>query len=347
MKKILYISAIAAIALTACSTDEKGELSREIPLSFSAYSGRSATKAKELVTSANFNGTFGVYGYNNANVTWTNANKAEFMDDAKVDYTPNAKVGSVDQPKYWPKSGERNLLSFIAYYPHSSVANSGVMAPSTPVGYPVFNFTVNPDPSKQVDFMVSDLVKNNWVSKSYNANITVTPSNDRSADKTVPFVFGHKLCRIAIKAAAKSATPKITVKKVVFSGLKNSGTLKNEGGVYAWKDLTGNVSYNVYNDNTGTELATTAVQLGSDANVLLLIPQTLSADTKVQFVYHVEGENGDFTSEPTTLAPAGASVTSWGINQSIVYNFKLGLDEILFSASVTAWATEQNQGFDN
>lgn len=129
MKKIFFLAATAALALSSCSSDENDVLAPEqggdLAVGFDTYLMRSGRSTAITTTASVKTGGFGVFAYDHAQhpvETYTNSYIApNFFNNEKVTY--KAWKDGADERwgyaniKYWPNN-PGNMLSFYAYAPY-------------------------------------------------------------------------------------------------------------------------------------------------------------------------------------------------------------------------------------
>lgn len=199
MKKLFYSAAIAALALTACAKVETIDNTSGTPVGFSAYTGKSVTKAGatgELTTTGLQTTGFGVFAYQttgNYVASGEGAIEPNFMYNQKVTYS--ASTWGYTPVKYWPnqiKNGntdaqstpatatQADKVSFFAYAPYVKVGvDSG---DNTTHGKPVdeLGALITPNPSG-----ILEVTKNNVTG---DPKITYAVTDD--LDNQVDLVWG-------------------------------------------------------------------------------------------------------------------------------------------------------------
>lgn len=132
MKKIFFLAATAALALSSCSSDEElvqsPDLNGDVAVSFDNYLQRSGRGTHITTTASVKNEGFGVFAYDHAQApveTYTNSYIApNFFSNEKVTFKAWQTDPASDQrwgysnTKYWPNN-PGNMLSFYAYAPYS------------------------------------------------------------------------------------------------------------------------------------------------------------------------------------------------------------------------------------
>lgn len=136
MKKIFFLAATAALALSSCSSDEElvqsPDLNGDVAVSFDTYlmrEGRATTLTTNKSIQANAvhdGGGFGVYAYEHGNKLvedYTNQNvDPNFFKNELIWY--QGKEWRYEKVKYWPNN-PGSMLSFYAYAPYIKNISEG------------------------------------------------------------------------------------------------------------------------------------------------------------------------------------------------------------------------------
>lgn len=357
MKKFFLIAAAAAMVLSSCSKNTVSEdTSAGNAIGFGTYSNKATKSSSTLIANGSKltnNTKFGVYGYLTLNTTYAAAatHTPAFMPNQYVTYaTGTPDTYTYDPLRYWPKD-ESTKISFYAYYPYTDASNpTGITLASMPnkdtEGQGSFYYTVNDTPANQVDFMVSDFVKD----QAYSTTNSGTPG-------LVKLTFHHMLTKVGVKVKTTVPTSDPTVVKVtkitLGGKLLNAGTLTPAPTATAsvWSATSGATTYTILDKAAGVTLtngSTEFTDLNPTAGDLLMIPQTLSS-TKGDNLITIEYEytTASFTVKDKAtadLATGTATDLVWGMNNYIVYNLTLDLNSrvIRFTAEVTPWDTEKD-----
>ncbi len=211
MKKILFVAAIAAVALSSCSKVDvvDSNLDNNV-IGFGVYTGTSTkANASDVMTTAGLAGTgFGVFTYydqatqdaDDAGVTGgfdQESSTPDFMYNTKVTGTGTTTddvttyAWSYSPMKYWPNN-TNDVLSFFAYGPHSTNASdaNGISFETVVemVGVPVLTYTIS-DANAMVDFVVAAPVYDVQNTTEYNLT-----------NSTISFEFKHLLTRASFDA---------------------------------------------------------------------------------------------------------------------------------------------------
>lgn len=134
MKKIFFLAATAALALSSCSSDEElvqsPDLNGDVAVSFDNYLQRSGRGTHITTTASVKKEGFGVFAYDHAQApveTYTNSYIApNFFSNEKVTFstTPDPDRWVYANTKYWPNN-PGNMLSFYAYAPYDANIKPG------------------------------------------------------------------------------------------------------------------------------------------------------------------------------------------------------------------------------
>ncbi len=392
MKKYFALAAIAALTLASCAKVDTYKVveNEDAIIAFSNYSPKAITRADadNYATSTTLiaNADFDVYGWSTANGTsFTGSNGTKFFAaSAPAWYTVTYKTdGNSDGSKnaypdgyrYWPSGDTPDYLSFYAYYP----SNAGTI--SAPDGLGAFTFTAEAAAADQVDFMVADVVKDQ-----------VYDATNSGTNGTVALTFKHMLTKVQFKfkkATGLGATTVIELVDAELAGINNAGTLTatytqnaspavNALGTtdYVWSAQSGAAGYEVFvntaNPENGSAIVLTeSASTVADADIFLMVPQTIAAATqKLNVTWNVKvydtaahatanGAEGLLSSTPNSAElsfyddlkvsdtdDTAASAIQWARNSFITYTITIGPKPIWFTASVEGWAAEQNGYFN-
>ncbi|MFI3287077.1 MAG: fimbrillin family protein [Rikenellaceae bacterium] len=207
MKKILFVAAIVAVALSSCSKVDvvDSNLDNNV-IGFGVYTGTSTKAAGEsdvMTTEGLATAGFGVFTYYDlaTQSEGTGATGGFDQDSSTPDFMYNTQVTGTESGesytwsyspmKYWPNN-TNDVLSFFAYGPHSdndSDANGiSFDAVDEMVGVPVLTYTIS-DADAMVDFVVAAPVYD--VQNTTDYNLT---------NSTISFEFKHLLTRASFDA---------------------------------------------------------------------------------------------------------------------------------------------------
>ena len=316
MKKIFMFAAMASVALASCVKNEpvanveQGDL-----ITFNAPVVAPATKGQAAYTLGDFN----VYAYSNPTTGYTGGGSV-YIKDQKVSLTDG--VWSAGK-YYWPKNA---YLNFVAYAPNSALTNGlSVVTEAqtkTDAGNLVLSYTV-PENSQQ------DILYSEWaLDQTAASNVTTSVG---TAYTGVDIAFHHALAQVnfTIKGGPIAINDsRVKIQKVDLVGLNNVGTLTVAYTDDAeWTGLSGNATYNIWN--------TTAVltENGTSAKFILL-PQTLTANTKLVVTYQLPSDDTNgytvYTVDvPLHTAKSGEdTIGAWEMEKNYIYTVIFDVDAI-------------------
>ena len=340
MKRILFFSAVAAIAFSSCSKSEVYENDSELnAISLSSYSAKS-TKSAGLIEANAFKpgDIFDVYAYSSDAQGFANevSSTPDFMKDLDVNVggTSSALTYTYSPVRYWPTDEVNNLLTFFATYP----ANNNNLKPDFSANkLGSYTYTVSTDAAKQYDFMLADPA----IDQTFNK----TNSNVKGL---VKLNFHHMLSQInfSVKLADDlDAATTVTLKSITLNNISAKGVVAIENTDVVSNNWTveGSTAYPVAK-LANTELSTTAVATSGETS-LILLPQALAAGEKTfTVVYELQTVVGDDTYTITnthTFDLKKGDIESWANNGKYTYTITIGLNVIKFTASVADW--EENK----
>ena len=187
----------------------------------------------------------------------------------------NSDSGEYATNYYWPSMGE---MEFFA------VAPSSIALPTTPAKNPTITYTIPNNVAQQQDIMVA-----------HPAMVDCTEEQP-----AVGLQFDHLLAAVQFKAGSIFAT---TINSLTISGVQGGTiTMTYNGTDWDYEASSANVTYPLIFDNGGTPNINTegitegAYITGNDNGMTLLVmPQTLDADAKVNVTY-----TNNITNQPTT-----------------------------------------------
>lgn len=368
MKRFLFMSALASVALASCVNDEAMELnpqaSGDQKISFNApivsgttrvvYGEQPTTDTKKYSTAERFR----VYaqwdkdGHFESWITANNDNQAIYMDDIEVAYDNTVDGWSSDAAGgnvyYWPKTG---VLTFAAYSPSdvSSFTHSYTQA-----GLSVTDFTVAAATANQYDFMYS--TRSVYRTKSDNW-LAAGAGHTAQSFKGVDILFKHALSSIKFKVKAKEtyANTTIRVKQVTILNAYSQGDFAEDytAGTASWTDHALPVNYTV-KTNANNQILTTDAAALAEANDVILLPQAMKhsdAETvKVKVDYSIQNGTGPELTQEATLdlatdnnggyykdSATSADIEAWEMGKRYTYTITIGLEKIYFSPEVTEW----------
>jgi hypothetical protein len=239
MKKI-YLFAVAALALAACSNEsdfQQEAKTVEAPqaIAFDTYTANTTRAGKAgVMTTATLqaaDGGFGVFAYqtNGAYPDGGTGKKPNFMYNEAVKYA--SSVWSYGTLKYWPNNTTQDMLgvvghastttpndyvSFFAYAPYVSNGTGGepgitAMSANSATGDPTISYQIATTPSQSVDLLwavtptdwtYDNVAGTTWNSGSEHNGKPLIDLLKPDVQTRVKFMFLHALARLGINVVA-------------------------------------------------------------------------------------------------------------------------------------------------
>jgi len=352
MKKFFLLAAAAVMVFASCSKNDQPE-QKEAAIAFSSYTGRAISKAdgsfiNKGTTELPADSKFAVWAYATGATAFDGTNTSNvFMNNVEVTYAGGGKADETKYTysplRYWPNDEANNKLSFFAVYPFGA---TGLTAPAN--GWGAYTFTAQTNPANMVDFLFSEVAKD----QTYSA----TNSGKKGV---VNMKFHHALSMVKFKVntdANYGTDTKITLKSIKVAAVKTVGTFtpQTASPFGAWSAQGTPAEFTVFN---GTKQLTTVkpnadfLPTGTEAtDAFLMVPQTLSDDVKVTVVYTVQTGTDAAIENTATIVlntakdASNNAITEWAMNQNTVYTFTVGLKPIQFIAEVVDWDAETDSG---
>ncbi len=344
MKKLLFIAAVACVALAGCAKNETLAPTMDpgnSKISFAAPLVAPATKA--LVEKGEAYPTTEKFI---VSAVWTSGNYATwgagtvYMDEVVVGHD-GGSPGSWDaghgaasaNDYYWPKDGN---LTFQAVSPStlSDIAFAGT-------GVTITGHTVD---DNAVDVMFSE--------RSYNRTSSTNnySGSESNTYKGVDIVFKHALASIKFTAQRADAYTGTIIKitSIELQNVNKTGTFEQgmtDGAaavtptdLYHWTALSnkGNMADVVTTDYSVENTTATSFT----TNDLVAIPQKFLDDTQIVINYTINGVPQDFTAKlkDYNYTGLGSSDKGFEVGKQYTFNIKIALDKIYFAPVVTSWA---------
>ena len=331
MKKKVFLGLLAGgMMMTACTEHDAVQEGRVADgLTFAptvaagdwngtSGAGQDATRGV-LFTATSFGGSdvFGVsaYRYDGTELTPSTAT-ANFLYKAPVRQV--LEKWRTSESYYWP--GADDKLDFYAYYPYNH-ANVTVRERET-TGPMQIVYTVNTDPTQQVDFM------------------TATAKNQTfNTEADVPLSFRHELT--AVRLVLDENVAPGYLKSITFNHVATQGTLTLGGEWTGLNDGTFNLNLTSYYDATNGFKTTgddNFIAVGSElterSTTLLMIPQTFTAENQKMTAVFVNDQHPDGIELTTRLTQP------WEAGQTITYRISTTDINVLRIASVNYPGTD-------
>lgn len=377
MKKYLIFAAFAAVALGACTKVETEVAVNDelVPVTFSAYSGRSAgiTKAAPITNTTDLKdqGGFGVFAYYTANETYATATSTSpnFMFNQNVTST-DGSTWSYTPVKYWPNN-DSNLtnnsatwvdhISFFAYAPYVAVSESNRASGTTGNSVGITKVTGNATAISTENPTITYVVATNpaqSIDLLYNDANTIDLQKQAVGEK-VAFNFKHALTRLGftVEGVFDETSPgdkdvdtntKIYITSLSVTktgGVPTGGTfdLKTK----AWTANSAVAPLAVSTANIPAELkaggstgvTTNKVNLLNDGEYFMLLPDTATAEYSITIVYDVITTDEALSGGKSTITNNITKKASVQLLAGKAYTLalQLGMTTVKLSASVTDW----------
>lgn len=329
--KILKLTAIAALLLTACAKSEietPVKTGEGISFRSSAVSSRAQSLTNDDV---NLFKTMGIYAAATGSDDYNaQSHRANYLENIKAERTDAASSWTTAQTYYWPVG----KTTFFAYAPYKA-AGSNVI--NTANGAPVIDFTVNPNQAAQIDLLIASSVKN--AVKNPNA-------------VTIP--MKHALTKIGFSAKLSHEVSEaqhinsLKVTKVEIFGVYSNGkhTMEAEAAWTDLKNIKAEASPFVVSDDINSHgglrdinLSTTYQKLTFDDGYLFMIPQLFTESAKLRVYVVAEWSNGndDISFNDPIEFDLAQTELNWNQGEAINYNINIDItDHVQTGSTVTA-----------
>ena len=376
MRKLILLSGIAVVAMSACTkteyapvSDKGAQIVFNSPIvqlnSKAGYYGEEPTADGKYSTSEKFS----VYA------VWTSGDFAKwaegtkYMDNVEVAY--NASLGSNSKggweptkTYYWPKNGK---LTFAGYSP-SDLKTTSANPQSNPTisygaaGLSVSDFEIDPNPANQFDFMYAE--------RSYNRTSSTNQSSE-STDHTyqsydgVDLLFHHALSSIVFKVKADNSNdaPKFELKKIEVNNVNYRGNFSEnitDGAAYvstpSWSVNESETNYTAWNGEQ--VIGTSDFSSLENASALILLPQAFkhtstSTSVKVAITYDVTTNGVTLTNQKAEFDLSNSYkdknnnvISAWEMGKRYIYKIYFALNKIYFSPEVDKWDEVEMEPFE-
>ena len=356
MKKMLFFTAMSAIALTSCVNDEvfSDERGQELSniLRFDApamqqtranvYGEISGVKYPE---DENFMVLSKHYDVNSNFAGWTNGTEDFFAangEEAKGGHTVGtSKYWATDIAHVWP---DNQNLAFAAYSPATFTTPAEAIL-HTANGFQITGFQTEANADKQYDLMYSNRVYD--LNKGNNANTSVK------------LVFNHALTSIVFSSQKADDYVDYEITKLVLTGnfiqkanFSQNITENNVGGTYseteapAWSDFAAaSPAEYIPSFPSFSVPSATPAQFTQGESALLLIPQAVPDDAAVEITYTKDGIESTATIKLSAFSytkdGVTYNITNWERGKRYVYRIAFGENSrIYFEPSITDWIQE-------
>lgn len=328
MKKILF-AAVAALAIVGCTQNEE----------FDNMGSKAEIKVGTVVKATTKAGItdgdslkktgFTVYAYNTGENTIDKVTAAgdlgtPFMDGVSATYDKTNGVWTLaGGPHYWPLNSN---VQFFAYATDDFVTDYKITDAAI---FPSLTYTINADAAKQKDFVVAKL------------------TNQTKTDATVELTFTHALTQVNFSAKGKNANLRYKITSIGIQGVANTGTYSFAGdGTWAVTGTAGTYTYPTETD--AVVQGANYIELDQKNGALMLMPQAMTADSKIKLSYTVytvatDGEGNETETlideiKDTLIELNGTA--AWEAGKKVRYNLILSSEgaTVGFTTEVGPWS---------
>lgn len=316
MKKIL-LAAVAALAIVGCSQNEEIEKAGEkAEINFGTVV-KNSTRAAITKDAALQKSGFIVYAYKTAEAI-ADATKLgdALMDSVEVTHPSDSWI--VDgAPYYWPFEGK---IQFFAYAKDDAVKNFKVAADAK---YPTLEYTIADTAPTQIDFVVAK----------------ATDLSKQAAD--VSLTFTHALTQVNFSAKSENTGMEYKITSVKLANVYNSGTYNFKDGKWTKTDAAILKTYDYPLADGGVSVtggAAEATSLSQTNGALMLMPQSMTATSKIIITYEVWKDNV-LIDKVENFDISLSAVAAWEAGQKIRYTLALTSKgaTVSFAPSVGEW----------
>lgn len=336
---LLPVAVIAALSLAAC---QQNEITESMDLNGSAIGfstnllGAGPTRGTSIAA-GDIGTAIGkkpaVLAYHTES-DWANTATPNFMYNTEL--TNSASSWTYSPIKFWPNTGK---VSFFAYAPHDGTGMS--LSSKTATGTPKITFTVQSDPSSQIDLLLAAPVMNN--TKVAHSASAVTLS------------FKHALAKIVFKAQTANdysgggttvTLQSIKIGKLTAGSAKNAfrtvETVEMDNASPNWTDTSG--SFQGFTLESGDlqnkTLTSSYQQVTAVGEELFVIPQNFSTGEDVGLPIEVQYQVSTLDGGSpiiTTNTATGIITPNLLAGKAYIVQLNVSLSEITFACSLTPW----------
>lgn len=347
MKKMLFLAAMSAIALTGCVNEENfegtnpqaqvmrfdGPVMKQTRANVKGeIQGHLYDKAEDFkVFCKIYEGTFN--GWESA----TDYFKTE--GDVAKNEGGESSYWATESEYYWPEA--QHNLAFAAYSP-AVLTTAPTSIEHKENGLQIKGFQTEANANEQYDLMYSDRV--------------VDRNRTNNGSVAVPLVFRHALSSIVFSSEKEDDKADYTIKTATLSGNfvqkadfnQNIAAVDDLKGTALWENPAAAATATYAPNFTPFNVTTTPTKFTEKASALLLIPQAVPADAEVTITYTKKVKKGDGTINTTentaTIKLAdfrqagGEEITAWEMGKRYIYRISFGQNKkIYFEPKTEDW----------
>lgn len=273
MKKIIALLAVAA-ALSACKKDSfdtpDGNYDPSKIITVEPSATESQTKGTMIGSEAGMT-TLGIFCSYTGQSDWTAAAAPGKMFNRQMSRSASGQwLYTGGNPEKWDAAKADDRFTFFSYAPFATgnydpsgnPAGNGIVVngSSASPGIPTITYTVPSNCPNQPDLLVATIRQ----------DIRQSPS-------PVALSMHHALTSVGFRMNGLGQT----VTRITVKGVKSTGTLALDGASVAWTNVGGSSDLDV-KINTGVTLDPTGQRINTADGYLMMIPQTLGPDAKVE-----------------------------------------------------------------
>ena len=358
MKKVLFFSLAAGLALAACTKNEVRPVEVDQEITYQTIT----TKAASAMDEGNHFISYASFLEKDKKWDTDNDRKgaSAYISAADISYDRQTKCWKAASPYYWPKQGS---LTFFAWSTNNASPSvfawdtnneSPSLTPKKPTcsiekGIEVSSYDITAN--KNVDFLVAEIVKDQTENK--------TQVEGKNWAEGVQTVFKHTLSKLEfqvqtvdntgagkdyssekIKFNVKSITLKSVKNKRAYAQTWNKGTSASS---HVWSDIeetTEHIPVTVFSGDANVTKDATPL----DTDYKIVIPQTFDNSDSTEDLLEIKY---DITTSYATT-PVVEHVTQrvklstvypndWEVNKSYTLLIKLSVNEIYWAPTVEEW----------
>ena len=346
MKKMLFLAAVSAIALTSCVNEENFEGTK--PQAQVMRFDAPVMKKTRANVMGEINGVqydkredFMIFSkiYKGAFTGWATSTGIKDYFNAAGDVATNegdgSKYWSTATTYYWPDA-EYNL-AFAAYSP-AELTTAPTSIEITENGLQIKDFKTEANANEQYDLMYSDRV--------------IDRNKQNNGSGAVPLVFRHALTSIIFSSEKEDNNVDYIIKSATLSGSFVQQADFNQNidesvnlttGTAKWENPETPASANYTPNFTAFHVTTTPTQFTQGESALLLIPQNVPADAAITINYD-KISNSSTTDNTVTIKlsdfrqQGGDEITTWEMGKRYVYRIAFGQNKkIYFEPATEDW----------
>lgn len=347
MKKMLFLAAVSAIALTSCVNEEnfEGPKPQAQVMRFDApvmkqtranvmgeIQGHLYDKAEHFkVFCKIYEGTFA--GWESA----TDYFKTE--GDVAKNEGGESSYWATESDYFWPEA--QHNLAFAAYSP-AVLTTAPTSIEHTENGLQIKGFQTEANADNQYDLMYSDRI--------------LDRNRTNNGSVAVPLIFRHALSSIVFSSEKEDNNAEYTIKSATLGGdfiqkadfNQNITTVGDLKGTALWENPATATAATYTPDFDPFNVTTTPTKFTEKASALLLIPQTVPANAAVTITYTKKVKKGDGTFNTTNNTATiklsdfrqagGEKITTWEMGKRYIYRIAFGQNKkIYFEPKTEDW----------